>query len=281
MRSISASVIGWVVALTASSAAAQGSAPAEGVGPVQTDTITVGIGAGVTTSYDGASDYKLIPGGVLRGTLDGHDFQLNGPQVFVDAVPNDPRRKLDIELGPVAGLRFNRTGKVSDERVAALGKLDAAVEIGARASLGQRSVFHRSDKLAVSITAVGDVAGAHGSHLVTPSIEYSRLVGRRMFVRAALTSEFTGDEYADYNFGVAPSLSGISGLPAYRAKGGLSSLGGNLVATYSLSGGRRGWSLFGVASYKRLQGDIAASPIVREKGNPDQFFGSAGLAYSF
>ena len=127
-----------LAAAAAPSAHAQGGPPPGSGGPPQGDTVTVGIGIGVTTSYDGASDYKLIPGGTLRGTVMGHDFQLNGLQLFVDAVPNDPRRKIDIEFGPVAGVRFNRTGDVSDSRIAALGELDTAIELGARGSVGMR-----------------------------------------------------------------------------------------------------------------------------------------------
>ncbi len=46
-------------------------------------------------------------------------------------------------------------------------------------------------------------------------------------------------------------------------------------------GGPSPWALFGVASYKRLQNDIATSPIVRNTRSPNQFFSSIGLGYSF
>ena len=123
-------------------AAAAPSAHARG-GPPQGDTLTVGIGVGVPSSYDGARDYKLIPGGTVRGTVSRHDFQLNDLHLFVDAVPNDPQRKIDFEFGPVVGVRFNRMGDVSDSRVAALGELDTAVELGARGSVGLRGILNR------------------------------------------------------------------------------------------------------------------------------------------
>ncbi|MBN8829214.1 MAG: MipA/OmpV family protein [Sphingomonadales bacterium] len=235
----------------------------------------------MTTSYDGAKDYRFIPGGALRGTVSGHDFQLNGPQLFFDAIPNDPRRKVDMELGPVAGVRFNRTGDVSDSRVAALGELDTAVELGARGSIGARGLFNRTDKLAFAVTGLWDVARAHGSHVISPSVEYTTLAGRRTFLRMAVTSEFVGGGYSDYYFGITPAASVASGLSAYDPASGLGSIGGNIFATHSLSGKRTGWGLFGIASYKRLQGDIATSPIVRETGSPNQFFGAVGLGYTF
>ena len=243
--------------------------------------MTVGIGIGVTTSYDGARDYKLIPGGTLRGTVSGHDFQLNGLQLFVDAIPNDPQRKIDIEFGPVTGVRFNRTGDVSDSRIAALGELDTAIEMGARGSVGMRGVLNRSDKLALAVTGVWDVAGSHRSYVIGPSVEYSSLAGRRTFLRMAINTEFVGKRYADYYFGINAAGAAASGLSAYKPGGGLASIGGNVLATYSLSGRRTGWSLFSIASYKRLQGDVAASPIVRDTGSPNQVFASVGLGYTF
>lgn len=266
---------------TAPYAHAQGGPPPGSGAPGQGDTVTVGFGIGVTADYDGAKDYKIIPGGTLRGTVSGHDFQLNGPQLFVDAIANNPKRKIDIEFGPVAGLRFNRTGDVSDSRIAALGELNTAVELGTRGSIGVRGVLNRTDKLALAVTGVWDVADAHRSHMISPSLEYSTLAGRRTFLRLALTTDFVGERYADYYFGIDGAGSVASGLSAYDPKGGLASIGGNVLATYSLSGRRTGWALFGIASYKRLQGDVAASPIVRDTGSPNQFFASIGLGYNF
>ncbi|MCL6250510.1 MipA/OmpV family protein [Altererythrobacter sp. KTW20L] len=254
---------------------------AQGGPPPQEDTITVGLGLGVTTDYDGANEYKLIPGGVLQGTVRGHDFRLNGPRLFIDAIPNDPARRVELELGPVVGLRTNRTGKVEDPQVNALGKLDTAVELGLRGGIGISGIASRTDKLSFTATAVRDVAGAHDSYRLSPAIEYSTLVGRRTFVRAAITADFAPGDYARYYFGVTPEGSAASGLAAFDPQGGLESVGANVLATYSLSGGRKGWSLFGIASYSRLQGDFAASPLVRDAGSANQFFGSAGVGYTF
>lgn len=269
-------------ALIASTAAhGQSGAPARSGPPAQGDTVTVGLGLGVTTSYDGGRDYRIIPGGALLGTIDGHDFRLNGLQLFVDFVPNNRERRLDIELGPVAGVAFNRTGSVSDNRVAALGKLETAVELGGRGAIGVRGLFNRSDKLAFAVTGVRDVVGAHGSHVINPSIEYSTLAGRSTFLRMAFATEFVGKGWADYNFGIDEAGAAASGLARHDLEGGLASIGTSVLATHSLSGQRTGWALFGVASYKRLQGDIAASPIVRETGSPNQFFASLGVGYTF
>jgi len=245
------------------------------------DTITVGLGIGLTPSYDGARNYRMIPGGILGGTIAGHDFRLNGPQIFIDTIPNNLEREIEIEFGPIAGIAANRNGNVSDERVAALGKLKIAVELGASGAIGRRGILNRTDKLALAVTAVWDVAGAHNSHVISPAVQYSTMIGRGTFLRVAVTSEFVGDRYARYNFEVTPTGSVASGLAIYEPNGGLASLGANALTAYSLSGERTGWSIFGFANFKRLQGDIADSPIVTETGSPNQFFAFAGLAYTF
>ncbi|WP_369126904.1 MipA/OmpV family protein [Alteraurantiacibacter buctensis] len=87
--------------------------------------------------------------------------------------------------------------------------------------------------------------------------------------------------HADYYFGVSPTGALASGLAPFDPDGGLESLGANVLATHSLSGGRKGWSVFGIASFSRLQGDFARSPIVRDAGSADQVFGSVGVGYTF
>lgn len=249
--------------------------------PPPGDTLTVGFGVGVNSDYDGADEYGLILGGVLQGTVDGHDFRLNGLQLFVDAVPNDASRAVELELGPVAGLRFNRTGSIKDRQVAALGKLDEAVELGLSGAIGLKGIGSRTGTLTFGTSMVWDVADAHGAWRLSPSVSYSSLVGSRTFVRGSLTANFAADSYADYYFGITPAGAAASGLAAFDPDGGLESLGANVLATHSLSGGRRGWSLFAIASYSRLQGDFARSPIVRDVGSANQFFASAGVGYTF
>lgn len=250
--------------------------------PPAGDMVTVGLGVGVAPSYEGADEYKAIPGGNLRGTVAGHDFFLRGLQLNFDAIPNGAVSGVDLSFGPVIGLRMNRKGTVRDPQVAALGKLKSAVEIGAYAEIGTAGGFiSRNDKLALRVSYVRDVAGAHQSYLLTPSIEYSRRIGRRTFAQLSLSADIAGDDYARYYFAISPAQSAASGLRPHAAGGGLKDLGGNVLLVRSLGQGPKGWSLFGIASYKRLQGDFARSPIVADVGSADQAFGAMGIGYTF
>ncbi len=250
--------------------------------PPAGDMVTVGLGVGVSPSYEGADEFKVIPGGNLRGTVAGHDFYLRGLQLNFDAIPNGAVKGVDLSLGPVVGLRLNRNGRVKDAQVAALGELNAAIELGVFAEVGTANGFtSRSDSLAVRVSYVRDVANAHKSHLITPSIEYARRFGRRTFSALSLSADFAGDRYARYYFDVSPAQSAVSGLRSHAAKGGLKNLGGNVLIVHSLSEKANGWSLFGIASFSRLQGDFARSPLVADVGSANQAFGALGIGYTF
>jgi outer membrane scaffolding protein for murein synthesis (MipA/OmpV family) len=250
--------------------------------PPAGDSVTIGLGAGIAPSYEGADEYKAIPGGNLRGTVAGHDFFLRGLQLNFDAIPNGAVSGVDLSFGPVIGLRMNRNGNVRDPQVAALGKLKSAVELGGFAEIGTAGGFtSRTDRLALRVSYVRDVAGAHQSYLLTPSVEYSRRIGKRTFAQMSLSADIAGDDYARYYFAISPEQSTASGLRPHTAGGGLKDLGGNVLLVRSLGQGPKGWSLFGIASYKRLQGDFARSPIVADVGSADQAFGAMGIGYSF
>jgi outer membrane scaffolding protein for murein synthesis (MipA/OmpV family) len=42
-----------------------------------------------------------------------------------------------------------------------------------------------------------------------------------------------------------------------------------------------GFSVFGTGQYTRLVGDFRRSPIVSERGSPNQWLGAVGLAYTW
>jgi outer membrane scaffolding protein for murein synthesis (MipA/OmpV family) len=129
------------------------------------------------------------------------------------------------------------------------------------------------------VTYLRDVNGAHRSYVLTPALSLSSPVSKRSFARLGVSADYVGKGYAATYFDVAPG----NVLPAYATRGaGLKSLGANVLYTHDLGGNpRKGWGLFGFASYKQLLGQFAASPIVRDAGSASQAFGVTGLAYSF
>src|SRR5918995_648178 len=86
-------------------------------------------------------------------------------------------------------------------------------------------------------------------------------------------------EFTSTYFGVTAAESAINRvLPAYRPSGGVTSVGA--LASLSVDWSER-WSTTVSASYARLVGDAAESPIVMQFGSRDQFTIGASLSYSF
>jgi outer membrane protein len=76
----------------------------------------------------------------------------------------------------------------------------------------------------------------------------------------------------------AANLTGFAPLTAYNAGGGLYSYGAGAQAEYFWS---PQWATHVFAEYERLTGDAANSPLVIQRGSPNQFTFGAGATYSF
>ena len=251
--------------------------------PVGGDSFTIGLGAGIVPSYEGSDNYRIIPGGVVRGKVSGFNFYTRGLQFYLDLVPEAEGETLDLSVGPVLGLRLNRTSSIKDARVRALGKLDEAYEVGGFVGIGKTGVITSAyDNLSFRVAYLKDVGNAHESHVITPSIEYGTPLSRVAYVGVGASADFVGDGYASYYFDVTPAGAAASGLSPFQADGGFKSYSLSLFGSHSLSGDLlKGLSLFAVGSYTRLRGDFRRSPIVSEAGSPNQWFGVIGLAYTF
>ena len=247
----------------------------------QSDTFTLAGGAGYIPDYEGSDDYKIIPVVQLRGRLSGISFSTRGTFLYVDVVPRGDG-KLELDLGPIVGARLNRTGKVDDDLVDALPELDTAIEVGGFAGITYHGITNPYDALSFRVDVVKDIAGAHGSTLVTPTIDFGTPLSRTTYVGLSLSGEWAGGDYADYYYSITPAAALASGLPVYDADGGFKQWKLGLLLNQSLSGDlTKGWSIFGAGSYAKLSGDFKDAPIVDLRGSSSQWVGALGVAYTF
>lgn len=244
------------------------------------NSFTIAGGGGIVPDYEGSDDYKLIPVAAVRGKVGNISFSTRGLYLYVDLVGGSG--KVDFDIGPIAGVRLNRTGKIKDDIVNLLPDRKTAVEVGGFAGVSFKGLTNPYDSLGVRLDVVKDVASAHQSTIFSPNVEFSTPLSRSFFVGAAVSADFVSNRFADYYFSVSPVEAGLSGLPAFNAGGGMKNWKAGLLANYSLSGDlRHGLSLFGTGGYSRLVGDFKRSPIVSVRGSPSQWLGAVGLAYTF
>lgn len=243
------------------------------------DRLTIGFGLGLAPDYEGSDDYDLQPGGIFQGRVSGVEFQMRGLNLYTDFVPDPKGGKTRLVLGPVVQVRLDRTGDIEDPRVAQLGERKTAVEVGLTAGIGKRGVLIPPASLNFDVTFLHDINGAHKSWVLTPGVSLNSPVSRRSFARLGLSADYVGKGYARTYFDVGPG----NLLPAYASTGaGFKNVTASLLYTHDLGGNpRKGWGLFGLANYKRMLGQFADSPVVKDAGSASQVFAVAGLSYSF
>ena len=237
------------------------------------NVLTVGVGAGIIPSYEGSDDYRVIPVPQLRGKVSDFAFWTRGPSLYFDVIPNRGQ-DIDLQLGPIAGVRFDRSSikNIKDDAVRALGERDVAVELGGFVGIGKTGIITSAyDNLSVRVAMTKDVAGAHGSYIVTPAIEYFTPLSTRSFVGLGVSADYVGKKYGRYYYDVDAAGAFASGLPEYSRAGGgagFKKIGVNLTGGVSLSGDiRKGWALFALGGYSRMLGDYADSPVVSIAGS--------------
>jgi len=247
----------------------------------RSDYLRIGVGAAFVPDYEGSDDHRVIPGAVLQARTGGVSIFSRGTYLYADLI--DRPGKVDLDVGPIVGVRLNRTGKVKDNRVDALPELNTAFEVGGFGGVTFHGLTNPYDALSFRLDAVKDLGNAHESWVLTPTAEFGTPLSRTVYVGVSASADYVSGKYNDYYFGISPAGALASGLPAYNPSGGgLKSWQVGALTGLSLSGDlRKGWGLFGSANYKRLTGDVGDSPIVRIAGSRSQWLLAAGVGYSF
>lgn len=247
------------------------------------DHLTIGLGAAYRSSYEGSDDYILNPAPLLRGSFGGVDFEARGPGLALDLVPDAPRAKVDVLAGPAFRVNLNRVNQIKDPVVRLLGERDAAIEGGGFAGISINGVTNPFDSLTFRVDVLTDLGDVHNGTLFSPSVGFSTPLSRAVFASVSVDATHASGNYMRSEFGVTPAGALASGLPVFTPQGGWKSAGASLILGYDLSGNGLdgGWGLFALTSYNRLLNDAARSPIVRLRGDRDQWFLAAGVSYTF
>lgn len=245
------------------------------------DRITVALGAASVPDFEGSDSNQFIPAAAVIGRVSGLDFFTRGTQLYVDVVPDRPGVGTNFELGPIVAGRFDRTNRVDDRQVRALGKIDTAIELGGFVGLSRTGVITSDyDVFTARVAYLRDVSNTHDSYVITPQLNYTTPLSTRTLVSLGASADYVGKGYGRTYFSVNAAGSLASGLPQYDAReSGWRRLNVQIFAVQSLSGDlRRGFGIGGGVLYGRLFGRYRDSPIVRDA---DQWSAAAGLTYTF
>ena len=242
------------------------------------DIVTVAAGAAIVPDYEGSDDYRIVPAGAIRGKVHGISFNTRGTYLFVDVIPGNA--KVDLDAGPIVGVRFNSRRKVDDDVVKLLPKRKTAIEVGGFAGVSFHGLTNPYDTLALRVDVLHDIGSAHKSTTFSPNLEFSTPLSRTTYASASVGAEFV----SDYYFSLTPADSVRTGgvLLPFNASGGMKNWKAGMLLNQSIGGDLlHGFSIFGLGQYSRLVGDFKRSPIVSQRGSANQWIGALGLAYTW
>ena len=230
-------------------------------------TVKVGVGGEYRPNFEGANRSMLSPVPIFSIRRAGKADQFRGP-----------RDAAGISFIEMAGFRVGPAFKYVAARNAAdfaelrgLGDVNAAVELGGFVE------YFPVDWLRGRVEVLQGFGGHHGvvanfsGDLIVPVAPQWTLSGGPRFTLQSTAAT------APY-FGINAAQALASGLPQFNARGGAHSAGAGAQLRYQYS---PQWEVHTYVEYQRLLGDAAASPLVQQRGSPNQLTVGLGASYSF
>jgi MipA family protein len=237
-------------------------------------TVTVGLEPRIVPAWPGASDSRfglsVLPLFSIR--------KAGTPPEFFGARDSFGFSILDLgqfQLGPVGKLIWQRQAS-SYTALNGLGDVNYAIQAGGFAQYWPVPWLRLRTEVRQGFGGETGVTGDVFLDAVVPLGQFRLSGGPRM----TLQSTAAASPY----FSITPAQSagstvaGLAALPVYSASGGLYSYGAGGQAEYFFN---PQWAAHTLMEYERLTGSAAASPLVTQRGSPNQFTFGVGATYSF
>jgi MipA family protein len=245
---------------------------AAGTEPTPGMSVTVGAGAAMAPDYEGSEDYEIVPLWNLRVNNLYHPdtfVQILGPRLRSNFIPDDHWR-----LG-VAGQFIKERDDVENNQVDDLKSVDASAMLGVVG--GYDFLPDPRRDLALEIEARQDVANDNG-FLGTMRALYNTQMFTNWRLDAAVEGTWASEDYMSSYFGIDANDAARSGLDQFNADDGFKDVAFGATVSYRFL---ERWGVSGLATYTRLIGDAADSPVVDDVGDENQLFGGFLVNYRF
>ena len=231
--------------------------------------ITIG-GYGVAEpAFPGAKDYVFTG----RPIIDIHQAAKEWLALPNDAFSLNLYQTGNFRVGVAGDYLNHREQSDARSELNGMHNIDYTLEAGAFAE------YYPVPFLRTRVEVLQGLTGADGleanfmaDFIYRPAPQWLFTAGPRMQV--------VNDKFASSFFSVTNAEAVASGnvLTQYHAAGGINYAGVNATARYDMT---QNFSLRAFAEWDRLVGDAADSPLVKQKGSPDQYQVGLGAAYKF
>ena len=250
------------LALLATSTAAYGQEDSEERGRWRT---RIALGPQLVPSFPGSDSVSVRPLIDIART--------RGEEPFPFEAPDEGSGPILVEsngwqFGVAFGFEGDRSRKDTD---GVLPKVGLTVELGGFVQYEISPAFRLRTEFRQGL-------GGHEGLIGTVSADYVARDGDQWLFSIGPRATFADGRYNHAYFGISEETAAATGLPAYRADGGLQALGVTTGAVYQLT---PRWGIYSYAKYDRLVGDPGRSPVLRNFGSRDQLSGGIALSYTF
>lgn len=265
---------GGVLTAPALALAADLPTPSAAVPAVPDWIVTIGGELRIGPKWAGAPDDKFRPsfGPVFSVRKEGTPPEYFGPRdSFGFSI-------LDIgqfKMGPAVQLVWQRRAS-SDPALNGLGDVGFTAQAGGFAEYWPVQWLRLRSEVRQGFGGETGVTGDLFLDAIVPAGQFRFSAGPRLTAQStAALSPYFGITPAQ---SAASTVSGLPALPVYHAEGGVYSYGAGSQLEYFVN---PHWATYGYVEYERLTGSAADSPLVTQRGSPNQFTFAMGARYSF
>jgi outer membrane protein len=180
-----------------------------------------------------------------------------------------------IKIGPAVQIAWPRKAS-SDTALNGLGDVNFAVQAGAFAEYWPAPWLRLRGEARQGFGGETGVTGDLFLDAIVPAAQFRFSAGPRLTLQstAAVSPYFSITQAQS----IGSTVAGLPVLPVYHAGGGLYSYGAGGQVEYFLD---PQWAAHGFVEYQRLTGSAADSPLVIQRGSPNQFTFGLGATYAF
>jgi len=271
MRGRRAAIAAFVAALSAPTVASAGESDGRAYVPPASPydwTVTLGVEGREEPLFQGSSRERLRPYPIFAVRRYGTPEPFRGPRDGLDAALIDER---NFQMGPVGQFVWSQREQANSPAVRSLGNVPWAAEVG---------IFAQYWWVPWLRTRTEVRQGFNGHHGIVSDITTDAVVpvSPQLTLSAGPRLTLATTPAVSPYFNITPAQAVRSGLPIYDTKGGIRSYGAGAQARYLWT---PQWATHVFVEYERLGGEPADSPLVTQKGSPDQVTIGFGVTRSF
>lgn len=214
-------------------------------------SVTIGGGVALRPAYEGSEEFKASPAPLVDITWKNRVF-LSGQHGLGAYVIRTQRARLGLSLGYAPGRDEDNA-----DRLRGLGDIDP----GARGYLfGAYSL----GLLRLHVDISQDFGGSDGLQ-IQPGATLMYPFSERIKISASFSATWANDDHMETFFGVSPTQSAASGLPAFGAAAGFKRADLKLGTTWDMT---ERWFIRTNLRFGYLLGDAGDSPITESRLQP-------------